>query len=359
MASAFLRNTTKASGWVSRWLSSTSAAKPFVIDPKLIPHLPPASHRGSVILVKGHDTDYLVSELLKEDTIFGFDTESKPSFTKGKSNKLSLVQISGRNHIAIWQLCHFDRFPQGLRSFLEDENRFKIAQGVYGDGADLQKTYGVNTKSMIDLATISRGIGTQPESLQAIVAIFLGKFLQKNEQTSNWGKQELSLSQIRYAATDAWVSREVFLAMAAKTDITPWIEVKDINTMDLKTAFQSCTNQDPNFRISIPMPLCIKDEEIHPISALNELSQVFNLQDMDFRYENGSYKLSFPDFDPNLVLTISNVTRAEAKKQLGNQMCQKIRDWFKIYSVHANADIKQKFIEDLNKELKKPKKLLY
>ena len=37
--------------------------------------------------------------------------------------------------------------------------------------------------------------------------------ISKNEQCSNWANKELSPRQIRYAATDAWASRALYLRM--------------------------------------------------------------------------------------------------------------------------------------------------
>lgn len=51
-------------------------------------------------------------------------------------------------------------------------------------------------------------------SLQALSCLMLGHSIDKREQCSNWAAVELAPRQIRYAATDAWVSREVSLLLA-------------------------------------------------------------------------------------------------------------------------------------------------
>ena len=38
-----------------------------------------------------------------------------------------------------------------------------------------------------------------------------GSKLSKKEQVSNWARNKLTDSQIKYAATDAWISRELYV----------------------------------------------------------------------------------------------------------------------------------------------------
>ena len=49
--------------------------------------------------------------------------------------------------------------------------------------------------------------------LRGLCGLFLGKRLSKKAKLSNWENKFLSKSQIHYAATDAWVSREIFFEM--------------------------------------------------------------------------------------------------------------------------------------------------
>jgi ribonuclease D len=47
--------------------------------------------------------------------------------------------------------------------------------------------------------------------LRNLAALFLGWRIAKGAKTTNWSTPQLSPSQIGYAATDAWVSRELYL----------------------------------------------------------------------------------------------------------------------------------------------------
>ncbi|HIA00113.1 MAG TPA: 3'-5' exonuclease domain-containing protein 2, partial [Candidatus Marinimicrobia bacterium] len=43
-----------------------------------------------------------------------------------------------------------------------------------------------------------------------LTALFLGFRISKQASTTNWSAKELSIKQITYAATDAWVGRELY-----------------------------------------------------------------------------------------------------------------------------------------------------
>jgi ribonuclease D len=46
-----------------------------------------------------------------------------------------------------------------------------------------------------------------------LAALLLGFRVSKREQTPNWAKNELTESQLRYAAADAWIGRDIYLYM--------------------------------------------------------------------------------------------------------------------------------------------------
>ena len=48
---------------------------------------------------------------------------------------------------------------------------------------------------------------------QLLAALLLGFRLSKSRQTYNWSLPRLNSSAVRYAATDAWVGREIYMAM--------------------------------------------------------------------------------------------------------------------------------------------------
>ena len=67
-----------------------------------------------------------------------------------------------------------------------------------------------------DLAPLAQSLKIEQTGLRNLTAIFFSQRLSKSAQLSNWQKSPLSPSQETYAATDAWISRELYLIMKAR-----------------------------------------------------------------------------------------------------------------------------------------------
>jgi ribonuclease D len=58
---------------------------------------------------------------------------------------------------------------------------------------------------------MARRHGLERSGVRALAALFLGIRIPKGNKTSNWAARRLAPAQIAYAATDAWVCRELYL----------------------------------------------------------------------------------------------------------------------------------------------------
>jgi len=68
--------------------------------------LPIATFKGKIVVIdKPEDVDAAVAELNKKSEI-GFDTETKPSFKRGQSNLVSLLQLSTHDTCYLFRLNH-------------------------------------------------------------------------------------------------------------------------------------------------------------------------------------------------------------------------------------------------------------
>ena len=56
--------------------------------------LPAAQFRGEIIIVDSDDQVEAMCQYLSEQPILGFDTETRPSFKSGVSNRVALLQLS-------------------------------------------------------------------------------------------------------------------------------------------------------------------------------------------------------------------------------------------------------------------------
>lgn len=89
----------------------------------------------------------------------------------------------------------------------------KVAQGATHEVVTLREESGICAQSFIDLHHIALNLRTTPRSLQGLVALFLKRRLSKEQRLTDWEQIPLTQAQIEYAATDAWVSRQVLLAI--------------------------------------------------------------------------------------------------------------------------------------------------
>ena len=182
------------------------------IDKDIVKALPIAQTDCQIELIDSPDeVDKAVKYLLRSKVV-GFDTESKPSFTKGKSNKIALMQISTHKRCFLFRLQMIGK-NQRLKEFLENENIKKIGVAIHGDLRNLRVWSKFEPKNFVDLQNIVGDYGIEELGLQKIYAIVFGKKISKSQQLSNWEAKILNRAQQIYAATDAWACRQIYLKL--------------------------------------------------------------------------------------------------------------------------------------------------
>ena len=182
------------------------------IDKEIVKALPIAQTDCQIELIDSPDeVDKAVKYLLRSKVV-GFDTESKPSFTKGKSNKIALMQISTKKRCFLFRLQMIGK-NQRLKEFLENENIKKIGVAIHGDLRNLRVWSKFEPKNFVDLQNIVGDYGIEELGLQKIYAIVFGRKISKSQQLSNWEAKILNRAQQIYAATDAWACRQIYLKL--------------------------------------------------------------------------------------------------------------------------------------------------
>ncbi len=174
--------------------------------------MPIVRYEGEVCLVRTEtELRHAVDELHVE-RVLGFDTETKPSFRKGRANAPALVQLAGEKRVFLIQLTWL---PMNaiLAELLESAQILKVGVSIYDDMRELQKAFDFTPAGVVDLAHIARTHQLETQGLRNLAANFFSVRISKGPQCSNWSLQELSERQIVYAATDAWIGRQVFLRM--------------------------------------------------------------------------------------------------------------------------------------------------
>ena len=180
-----------------------------------INELPLIAWDGNVrILVNIEQMEEAV-EILKGELILGFDTETRPSFKKGECYPPALIQIANEDCVYLFRICKTSTF-ESLLPILESEKIIKAGVGISDDVKRLNKLVQFSANGFIEISELTKKIGYKNRGLRALTGLLIGGRISKAAQVSNWAKQELDSKQIRYAATDAWVSREIYLRSISK-----------------------------------------------------------------------------------------------------------------------------------------------
>ena len=171
--------------------------------------LPLIQYEGDVEILTSKDNIQAAINDLKNYEVIGFDTETKPTFVKGPLNPPSIMQLACDDKVYIFQFDNDEIFKQ-VSSILSSKNITKCGVSVDRDLVELMYLSPFDPISFIDLGNIARENEIPHHGLRGLVAMFLKHRISKGSQTSDWSRISLSDAQISYAATDAWVSLELF-----------------------------------------------------------------------------------------------------------------------------------------------------
>lgn len=149
---------------------------------------------------------------LKKETLLGFDTETRPAFKKGVSYPTSLLQLAGDNTVYIFQLQFLDDFSK-LFSILANKKIIKAGVSIADDVKELQQLAPFNAAGFVDLGKCARDRDMMHHGLRGLAALLLGFRITKSGQRYNWSRPRLNNYAIKYAATDAWIGRKLYLIM--------------------------------------------------------------------------------------------------------------------------------------------------
>ena len=180
------------------------------ITKKEINDLPAIYFKGKIHLCDNEKKINAAAIKLNKEKIIGFDTETKPSFKKGEYFHPSLIQLATENDAYLFQLNKNQKIFKILKIF-ENSNIIKTGVAIERDVQDLNKIFTFKPKNFVELSTIAKNNDIENLGLRSLTALFFESKLSKKEQISNWAKNNLTESQIKYAATDAWISRKLYI----------------------------------------------------------------------------------------------------------------------------------------------------
>lgn len=175
--------------------------------------LPKVSFEGEVEVIEDFREQNIAADyLLSHTTVIGFDTESRASFKKGVINKIALLQLSGAGRAYLIRVSRV-KLSQGIIKLLESPKHIKVGVALKEDVKELRSITDFEPKGFLDLQRVVGDFNIGELGLKKMSAIVLGVQISKAQRLSNWEATTLTESQIRYAATDAWISEQIFLGL--------------------------------------------------------------------------------------------------------------------------------------------------
>jgi len=181
----------------------------FGITKEQIAELPTIHFQGRHILIDNIADAQKSIAFLSKQAIVGFDTETRPSFTKGHPHKVALLQLSTLEECFLIRLNLTGLFDS-LKDFLENDNITKIGLSVKDDFNSLHRLGEFNPGGFIELQSFVKDYGIADNSLQKIYAIIFGQRISKSQRLTNWEAPDLTQSQQAYAALDAWACLKIY-----------------------------------------------------------------------------------------------------------------------------------------------------
>ena len=180
-----------------------------VISKAEINLLPLGRYEGHIRLVNTQEDLFNAVRELKKERLLGFDIETKPARSRGESYRPSLLQLAGMRAVYIFQLQDLE-IPGGIDKLLSEPSILKAGVAIRDDISGLHELFHFEPNGFIELSSLADSLDYENMGLRSLTACLLGFRISKKAQISNWARRNLTNIQMRYAATDAWVGRELY-----------------------------------------------------------------------------------------------------------------------------------------------------
>ena len=174
--------------------------------------LPIRRYEGEVVVVGSPAELERAAADLAQERLVGIDTETRPAYRKGESYLPSLVQVASASAVYLFQIQQLDSSAV-LRELLSG-NTIKAGVSLAYDLRQLKQVFPFEERAVVDLGWAAKRHKLEQSGVRNLAALFLGLRIPKGTKTTNWSSKRLTPQQIAYAATDAWVCRELYLRFA-------------------------------------------------------------------------------------------------------------------------------------------------
>ncbi|RKG40488.1 3'-5' exonuclease [Acinetobacter rongchengensis] len=152
-----------------------------------------------------------IENTLKTAPLLGFDTESKPTFSKGEvQTGPHLIQLATREKAYLFQVS--TEILVFLKPVFENKDQIKVGFGLKND-AHLFRKKDIELNNIIELSKSFSSFGlNNPVGIKNAMALLFQINFPKSKSisTSNWARKTLTQQQIEYAAADAYAPVLIF-----------------------------------------------------------------------------------------------------------------------------------------------------
>jgi ribonuclease D len=178
-----------------------------------INELPLKEYRGTVHIIDSDDKTKDAARAISKESVLGFDTETRPAFKSGASYPPSLLQLATGDGVYLFQLGRICSH-RPLGDILSNKRIIKVGISISDDILKLKKVFPFRPAGFVELAKMAAGAGIENAGMRGLAALLFGFRISKQSKISRWDAHKLKRRQIAYAATDAWICREIYLALS-------------------------------------------------------------------------------------------------------------------------------------------------
>jgi len=182
---------------------------PDKIDKSELADKPRVAFSGIVEEIDTEEKAQKAIETLSKEKVVGFDTETRPSFTRGVAHKIALLQLSTDRNAYLFRLNKMG-IPDCVAGFLINPDILKVGISIKDDFHSLSSRRKMEPKGFVELQELCGGMGIEEKGLQKLYCLLFKERISKNQQLSNWEIDSLTESQRQYAAIDAWACLKIY-----------------------------------------------------------------------------------------------------------------------------------------------------
>ncbi len=178
-------------------------------DKNELNNLPVASFKGRIIVILTEQAAEKAVDYLLASDILGVDTETRPTFRKGQTCRVALLQVSNRDTCFLFRL-NMIGLCAPVKRLLENVDVPMVGLSWHDDLHGLHKCGQFTPGRFIELQDMVGLIGIKDLSLQKVWANLFSEKISKRQRLTNWESQVLSDAQKKYAALDAWACIQIY-----------------------------------------------------------------------------------------------------------------------------------------------------